>query len=175
MNNIRRAAQQFCKPNEIFMIVDGDDELLGSQVFKVFNSVFQSKEVWFAYSNFIGTAYRIGFSRPIPSFVLRENKYRKYPFVTSHLRAFYTKLLLNIKTEDMQDQKGVYFRAANDVAICVPVVQQSGERVAYIPELLYLYNPSTGQNNHSVRKYEQTANAAYIRNKKRYERLEALF
>ena len=41
MPNLRMAAKQYCKPEEIFLIVDGDDELLGRQVFKLFNSVFQ--------------------------------------------------------------------------------------------------------------------------------------
>ena len=41
MPNLRIAAKQYCKPEEIFLIVDGDDELLGRQVFKLFNSVFQ--------------------------------------------------------------------------------------------------------------------------------------
>lgn len=41
MFNLRMAAKQYCKPEEIFLIVDGDDELIGRQVFKLLNSVFQ--------------------------------------------------------------------------------------------------------------------------------------
>lgn len=41
MANLRRAASEFCKEGDIFMVVDGDDELIGRQVLKVFNSVFQ--------------------------------------------------------------------------------------------------------------------------------------
>lgn len=41
MPNLRRAAKYFCQPFEIFLIVDGDDELIGRQVLKLFNSVFQ--------------------------------------------------------------------------------------------------------------------------------------
>ena len=39
--NIRQASKNFCKPEDIIMVVDGDDELLGRQVLKLFNSVFQ--------------------------------------------------------------------------------------------------------------------------------------
>jgi hypothetical protein len=35
------------------MVVDGDDELLGKQVFHFFNAVFQQKDLWLAYSNFM--------------------------------------------------------------------------------------------------------------------------
>jgi N-acetylmuramoyl-L-alanine amidase CwlA len=39
--NLRKAAFQYCKPEEISMIVDGDDELIGRQVLKLFNAVYQ--------------------------------------------------------------------------------------------------------------------------------------
>ena len=38
--NILYAGYNFCKPYELFMVVDGDDYLLGRQVFKLFNSIF---------------------------------------------------------------------------------------------------------------------------------------
>ena len=53
MPNLRNAAFNFCKEDDIFVIVDGDDELIGKYVLNLFNAVFQSSDVWFAYSNFI--------------------------------------------------------------------------------------------------------------------------
>ena len=64
---------------------------------------------------------------------MKMNSYRKYPFVTSHLRAFYTQLFLNIKEEDLKDKDGNYLKAANDVAICLPILEMAHERVKYIP------------------------------------------
>lgn len=78
------------------MIIDGDDELIGRQVLKLFNAVFQEKGLYFVYSNFLGMDGTLGFSRPFPPTVIRNNGYRNYSFLTSHLRAFYTKLLINI-------------------------------------------------------------------------------
>ena len=46
------------------MVIDGEDELIGRQVLKLFNSVFQYKEVWFAYSNYIYGKGSAGDSRP---------------------------------------------------------------------------------------------------------------
>lgn len=40
LQNIRRAAQTFCKAEDIFVTIDGDDYLIGRQVLKVFNAVF---------------------------------------------------------------------------------------------------------------------------------------
>jgi hypothetical protein len=89
---------------------------------------------------------------------MENNHYRMYPFVTSHLRAFYTKLFLNIKEEDLKDESGEYLRAANDVAICIPILEQAHERVGYLPEITYYYNSETGLNNHFLRLNEQREN-----------------
>ena len=39
--NLRYAAFDFCKPEEVFVIVDGDDELIGRYVFKLISSFYQ--------------------------------------------------------------------------------------------------------------------------------------
>lgn len=48
--NIHMAITKHCKPNEIGYFVDGDDELVGRKVFKVFNAIYQSKKPAVAYS-----------------------------------------------------------------------------------------------------------------------------
>jgi hypothetical protein len=90
------------------MIVDGDDELVGRQVFKLFSAVFQKNDLWFMYTNFLNLG-SVGYSRAFPQNVIDENKYRTYPFVTSHLRGFYTQLFLNIKEDDLKDEDKNYF------------------------------------------------------------------
>jgi hypothetical protein len=39
--NLRKAALEYCLPEEIFLVVDGDDELIGRHVLKLFNAAFQ--------------------------------------------------------------------------------------------------------------------------------------
>jgi hypothetical protein len=82
--------------------------------------------------------------------------------------------LLNIKEEDLKDELGAYLKAANDVAICIPILEQSHERVGYLPELTYYYNSNTGINNHIIRLNEQRGNERMIRSRKTYQRLENL-
>jgi hypothetical protein len=79
------------------MVVDGDDELVGKQVFKLFNAVFQEHGVWFMYTNFISSQGTLGYSRPFRNITIENNTYRKTAFITSHLRAFYVQLFRNIK------------------------------------------------------------------------------
>jgi hypothetical protein len=59
------------------MIIDGDDQLVGKQVFKLFNAVFQKEKAWFAYSNFIDFMSRtVGYSRPFPDITFVTQNYR---------------------------------------------------------------------------------------------------
>ena len=122
MPNLYRAAHEFCKPYEILLIIDGDDELVGKQVFKHFNSIFSSQYVWVAFTNFISIRGSIGYSRPFSQITMEKNSYRRSAFVISHLRAFYTKLFQNIKIEDLKDEEGNWYRAANDVAMYLPIL-----------------------------------------------------
>ena len=92
---------------------------------KVFNSVFQSKKAWFVYTNFLTIRGTVGYSRYFPQSIIDNNRYRVYPFVTSHLRAFYTQLFLNINEKDLKNDAGEYLKAANDVAICIPILEMS--------------------------------------------------
>lgn len=51
----------------------------------------------------------------------------------------------------------------------------SHEKVKYVPELTYIYNADTGQNNHKMRLNEQKANDKMVRSKPKYKPLTELF
>ena len=105
------------------------------------------------YTNHLGSwLKRIGSSRKYPQEVVEQRSYRSCEFFISHLRAFYTKLLLLIKEEDLKDEKGDWFKAANDVAIYLPVLEMAGKKIAYLPEITYLYNDMTGLNNYESKR-----------------------
>ena len=40
----------------------------------------------------------------------------------SHLRAYYTKLFLLVKEEDLKGTSGELFTAAGDMAACIPIL-----------------------------------------------------
>lgn len=64
MPNLRYAALNFCKSYEIFLIIDGDDELISKNVLKLFSAIFQQTKSYFVYSNFITSKYLFGYSKP---------------------------------------------------------------------------------------------------------------
>ena len=51
--NISYAVTTFCSNMTITFPIDGDDELIGNNVFKLFNAIYQSKNPGIAYSNHI--------------------------------------------------------------------------------------------------------------------------
>lgn len=64
--NILDAAYNFCRPEEIFIVIDGDDYLLGKLAFKLFNAAFSNTDSWVVYSNFLTVNSKIGYSRKYP-------------------------------------------------------------------------------------------------------------
>lgn len=79
------------------MVVDGDDYLIGKQILKLYNALFQSKDEWLIYTNFITTRGTMGYSRPFPAYIIEKGQFRRTGFSISHLRAFYTKLFTLVK------------------------------------------------------------------------------
>jgi hypothetical protein len=42
--------QQNCQLGSVMMILEGSDELIGRQVFKILNAEYQKKQVYFAFT-----------------------------------------------------------------------------------------------------------------------------
>ena len=53
MINQYYAMHAFCRKGEVVMFIDGDDEIIGAQVFNLYSSVYQSKKANFVYSNYL--------------------------------------------------------------------------------------------------------------------------
>lgn len=71
MPNLHKAIHQFCQPYELLLIVDGDDELVGKQILKFFNAIFQTYDIWLAYSNFVTFRGSLGYSRSFTEYVIK--------------------------------------------------------------------------------------------------------
>lgn len=63
--NLQNAAHNYCLAEDIFMIVDGDDELVGTQVFKLINIKYQQKDNWIVYTNFFNSLLQYGGSHSV--------------------------------------------------------------------------------------------------------------
>ena len=64
---------------------------------------------------------------------------RLQPFVTSHLFSFRRRLFDALRPGDLQDDQGRWFRAACDLAIAWPILEQTIRR-KFVDQVLYVYN-----------------------------------
>lgn len=58
--NILNAAFNYCKKDSILVLVDGDDQLIGKQVFKFINAIYQAEDIWVMYNFFKSDQYEEG-------------------------------------------------------------------------------------------------------------------
>lgn len=83
------------------IIVDGDDELVGRQVFKLINKVYYSKQVWMMYTTFMTNTYEYGTSKRVtrngPNGYINSNNQRNPGHWVGQLRTFYAGLIRNIR------------------------------------------------------------------------------
>ena len=94
--------------------------------------------------------------------------YRGSPQRFSQLRSYRAELAHQINPKDLQDDKGVFFTIAYDMALFFPLMELSCGRVSKIEgEIHYLYNVGTGINDYLDVK-RQVAVANKIRAQKKY-------
>lgn len=43
----------YCQKDDIVLVIDSEDRLIGRQALKVLNSVYQKEDVWYVYSNYL--------------------------------------------------------------------------------------------------------------------------
>ncbi len=108
-------------------MVDGDDELLGREAFKVFNAVYQKTNAGVVYSNHLKVYWKrevvyIGWSSDYSDEEKKGNRYREVPQKISHLRSFRRSLFMKIRESDLRDEHGEWFRSTYDEVICLPLL-----------------------------------------------------
>lgn len=71
--NIINAAMNYCRDDDVQMLIDGDDEFIGRHAFQVMNSAYRgtkgedNREVWIAYANYKTNFNSLGLSNPYTS------------------------------------------------------------------------------------------------------------
>lgn len=117
--NIHRAIVDHCGPDDIVVLADGDDEILGRYSLKVFNHLYQKNNADVVYSNHLQfythtkQVYR-GWSMNYADDEKKNNRYRDVPQKIAHLRSFKAKLYRLIKEADLKDENGEWLTSTYD-------------------------------------------------------------
>ena len=166
----------YVEDDEIIVILDGDDLLASSHVLGMhLNPIYSQRGVWLTYGQFaeMQSGSR-GFCAVMPKTVIRNNSFRKWQDIPSHLRTFYAKLFKQIKKEDLMYQ-GDWLPMCADMAAMIPMIEMARDHFAFIPQILYLYNDTNPISDHRVSKELQVIMDRYVRGLPQYTPLSSLF
>ena len=156
--------------DSVLMVIDGDDFLFSEISLEIVNSVYRDYPVLLTYGNHIH--WPTGETRTnceqFPEEVVRNNSYRDYKFVSSHLRTFKSKLWNSIKDKDLRDANGSYFKTGWDVSFMIPMLEMAGGRHIFIPNTLYVYNRWNPISDDVINSADQGRVDKLIRTRKRY-------
>lgn len=167
-------ALMLCQPDEIAIIVDGDDWLAHENVFAHINRVYQDENVWLTYGQFAVFPFAIpGWAAQVPGKVIEENNFRSHDWCTTHLRTFYAGLFQKINVWDLW-YNGEFFPMAGDLALMFPLLELAGNHSRYIPEILYIYNRANALNEDKINKKLQKSCEKQARNGRRYKPLDEI-
>lgn len=134
-----KLVNELSKPNDIVMVLDGDDSLNMDDALRVVNGKYVDDNVWFTYGSYEGKwgeqivdldpAIRSG-SRPF--------RPREQDWLYGHPRTFKSHLLDHIEASDYQFQDGTWLLKGTDRGFVYRMLELSGQaRVGYIPEKIY--------------------------------------
>jgi glycosyltransferase involved in cell wall biosynthesis len=184
--NVYRAVHQ-CKDTEIVLLIDGDDWLINSSVFRYINLIYHTfPDTWFTYGQYhnipTSEAHQWGFSEhgycvPVPKDVERRHAYRAFRFIFMHLRTFPAwifKLILlqDLLCDSISQYKGNFYPASNDNAIFFPIVEMSHMHTVFVDKVLYIRNLYSELVGFKVDRKLQRTCSREIRRRKRYRPLE---
>lgn len=120
------SAFNYCHEDDIQLLVDGDDQIIGRYAFQVMNSVYQSEPgLWVVYSNYKTNYMGIGRSWIIPNQSMhidgKTGKRMHHSFL-GPIRTWRVKLLYNIPLIYHKMQNGQWLDTGYDDAITNPLL-----------------------------------------------------
>lgn len=162
-----------CDPEEIIVIIDGDDWLFSEESLQTVVKAYREEDVDLTYGQFIYyPTGRVGFGRMPDAEVVEERLYRSTQPLWCHLRTFRAFLWQAIDDADLRAPNGSYYRYAGDHAYMNPMLEMVGRRFKALEEVTYVYNRATPYNDDKVARVTQFANRTWIRSRPRYDVLE---
>lgn len=176
LENIHDAIVNHCDPDDIIVLVDGDDWLPNKNVLSYINDFYNQNNCWIMYGQANWTDGRRGFASAYSAEEFKN--IRKSPFRVSHLRTFRAGLYQKIKEQDsefscMKDSSGGFYKMTYDVAIMFPILEMAGvEKVAFNDTILYIYNRNNPISDDKVNQQLQWDIHTEISNKKSFNKIE---
>ena len=136
------------------MRFDGDDFMLGRNVFHLFNSFYQrNPELWVVYTNYKSSDYLYGLAHEFNQTQQLMNcfgTYRRTIHFITPITTWRVKLIRAIPLKYHQRDPGVWFNTLSDDVLQFSFVELATlDRIKYVPYMNYQYNTGYGWNDDS--------------------------
>jgi hypothetical protein len=167
-----------CRPDDIVMILDGDDWLVNNpNIFNMYNNMYH-EGAEYTYGSCWSLVDNIPLiAQPYPPEVKANKSYRDHKFNWNfpypHLRTFVGRLALNLDESLFKDAHGEWYRAGGDVATFYNIIEQADpDKIVCVSDIVYNYNDMNPINDYKVNGTEQNNNASRILGKPVEEKVE---
>lgn len=182
--NIHKVIMEYCEPNDIITLLDGDDWLPNNKVLQYIDEFYRQNDCWIMYGQASWTQPNAatnsckGIARPY----INEDEFkimRKLPFYVSHIRTFKAGVYKAIEKQDptfscMKDSNGEFYRCTYDVAIMYPIMEIAGfQKTKYNDKSLYVYNRDNPISDDKVRQQMQWDIHQEILRKSKFKQIES--
>lgn len=164
-----------CADHKVIINLDGDDKLAHPNVLEHIAKIYSNGKTWLTYGQFLRIpSNSLGWCRPFPAYVLENNLFRRYDWISSHLRTFYAELFKKIKVEDLMINNSFY-SVAPDLAFMFPQLEMASQgHITFMPEVLYLYNETNPLNEYKIDPSYVVQMGQHIRSRPIYKPLAML-
>jgi glycosyltransferase involved in cell wall biosynthesis len=187
LENLHDAIINHCQPNDIAVLVDGDDWLPNKKVLEFINDFYNQNDCWIMYGQARWTDGNPGCSYPYPD----ENYFNSIRnaqilesgqptgYLISHIRTFRAGLYHKIQEQDtffscLRDTQGKFYRMTYDVAMMLPMLEMAGfDKVKFNDKVLYTYNRGNPISDDRVNQKLQWDIHAEIYKKPKFKKIES--
>ena len=172
LRNFYECVHSFCEDEDVIVEVDGDDWLASTKVLSTLNKRYDETGCWITYGSYVDypSMKRGMYARELPADIITDRDYRKYHWVTSHLRTFKSFLFKAINKEDLMiDEK--FFDTTSDLATMFPMLEMAGHKVQFVEDIMLFYNLTNDLNDHKRNPQNQRRIDLLVRSKEKYNLL----
>jgi glycosyltransferase involved in cell wall biosynthesis len=170
LNLIRGIQRSKGAPEDIIVILDGDDWFATNDALRIILETYERSDCWMTYGSWVSDQGQMhGRWR---AYTENTSDFRNHEWLGTGVRTWKRWLWDLIDDRDFRDRDGKYFRVTEDQAAMLPMLEMSGTgRAIHIPDVLMIYNRSSPYACVYTCRDEMYANADYLKTRPPYARL----
>jgi hypothetical protein len=170
LNLIRGIKRSRANPDDIIVILDGDDWFATSDALRIIDDTYLRTDCWMTYGSWVSDQPTM--CGQWPAYPAELTDFRNFEWRGTAVRTWKHWLWNLIDDRDFRDSESNYFRVTEDQAVMLPMLEMSGaSKAKHIAEVLMVYNRSSPHACCYTLREEMLANSEYLKTLPRYPRL----